>query len=272
MNNLFDIENKIIVITGGTGVLGGCAARNLVELGAKVVVLGRDLSKALKKANELNSFSPNSALGLETNILSEKSLNDVKNKIIAHYGKVDVLINAAGGNMSGATIGEHQTVFDLSMEDFQKVTDLNLNGTVLPSLVFGKVMANQKEGVIINYSSMAVDRAITRVVGYSASKAAMENFTRWMAVELATKFGGNIRVNAIAPGFFIGNQNRELLTNSDGSYTQRGQTIINNTPMKRFGNADELNGVIQLLCSDASKFITGTVIPVDGGFSAFSGV
>ena len=158
------------------------------------------------------------------------------------------------------------------MDDFKKVTDLNLNGTVLPSLVFGAIMADQREGAIINYSSMAVDRAITRVAGYSASKAAMENFTRWMAVEMATKFGGGVRVNAIAPGFFIGNQNRALLTNEDGSYTERGQTIIRNTPMGRFGEAEELNGAVHFLCSDAARFITGVVLPIDGGFSAFSGV
>ena len=158
------------------------------------------------------------------------------------------------------------------MDGFKKVTDLNLNGTVIPSLVFGKTMAEQKEGVILNYSSMAVDRAITRVAGYSASKAAMENFTRWMAVEIALKFGEGIRVNAIAPGFFIGKQNKALLTNEDGSYTERAENIIKNTPMARFGDISELSGAIHFLCSDAAKFITGAVIPVDGGFSAFSGV
>ena len=160
--------------------------------------------------------------------------------------------------MPGATIAEDQNIFDMKMGDFNKVTELNLNGTVIPSL--------------INYSSMATQRIITRVAGYSASKAAMENFTKWMAVEMALKFGGGVRVNAIAPGFFVGNQNKKLLLNEDGTYTNRGEKIINNTPMGRFGNADELNGTIQFLCSDASKFVTGVVIPVDGGFNAFSGV
>jgi NAD(P)-dependent dehydrogenase (short-subunit alcohol dehydrogenase family) len=174
--------------------------------------------------------------------------------------------------MPGATIAVDQTIFDLSMHDFKKVTELNLNGSVIPSLIFGKIMADQKSGSIINYSSMSVDRVITRVVGYSASKAGIENFTRWMAVEMALKFGPGVRVNAIAPGFFVGNQNRRLLLNEDGSYTERGDTIIRNTPMKRFGEAQELNGAIHFLCSDAAQFITGVVLPIDGGFSAFSGV
>ena len=174
--------------------------------------------------------------------------------------------------MPGATIAVDQTIFDLSMDDFKKVTELNLNGSVIPSLIFGKIMAEQGRGSIINYSSMSVDRVITRVVGYSASKAGIENFTRWMAVEMALKFGPSVRVNAIAPGFFVGNQNRALLLNEDGTYTDRGDTIIRNTPMRRFGEAEELNGAIHFLCSDAAKFITGVVLPIDGGFSAFSGV
>lgn len=272
MNSLFNIEKKVIVITGATGVLGSCAARSLAQAKAKIVVLGRNLEQVSILVDELNKITPSHAVGFKADVLSEDSLQKAKSKIILHFGRIDVLLNVAGGNIPGATIGPDQTIFDLKMDDFKKVTDLNLNGTVLPSLVFGKVMADQNEGAIINYSSMAVDRAITRVAGYSASKAAMENFTRWMAVEMATKFDGNIRVNAIAPGFFIGNQNRKLLTNEDGSYTQRGQDIIRNTPMHRFGEAEELNGAIQFLCSEASKFITGAVIPVDGGFNIFSGV
>lgn len=272
MNPLFNIENKLIIITGGTGVLGSCAAKSLAKAKAKIVVLGRSSSKVLELVEELNCINPYSSIGFEANILSEDSLNMVKEKIVSHFGRIDVLLNVAGGNMPGATIGPEQSIFDLKMNDFNSVTELNLNGTVIPSLVFGKVMSEQKEGAIINYSSMAVDRAITRVVGYSASKAAMENFTRWMAVEMATKFGGNIRINAIAPGFFIGNQNRKLLTNEDGSYTDRGKDIIKNTPMGRFGEAEELNGTIHFLCSEASKFVTGAVIPVDGGFNVFSGV
>nr|WP_298238595.1 SDR family oxidoreductase [uncultured Algibacter sp.] len=269
--DLFNIENKVAVITGGTGVLGGSIADSLSKSGVKIAILGIDSDAVNKKALSISSKG-GTAIGIVCNVLNKEALQNARDQIISNFGRIDILLNVAGGNMPGATIGEHQTIFDLNMDDFQKVTDLNLNGTVLPSLVFGEVMAAQKEGVIINYSSMSVDRVLTRVVGYSASKAAMENFTRWMAVEMATKFGNNIRVNAIAPGFFIGNQNRALLTNEDGSYTERGETIIRNTPMRRFGDTEELNGTIHFLCSNAAKFITGTVIPIDGGFSAFSGV
>ncbi len=271
MNQIFDLKNKVAVITGGGGVLGGCVAKSLAASGVKIVLLDRNEASIAQKVNEIKEHG-GEAIGLTCDVLSEDSMNEVKDKVLATYNKVDILLNAAGGNLPGATIGEDQTIFDLSMDDFKKVTDLNLNGTVVPSLAFAKVMAEQKEGVIVNYSSMTVQRAITRVVGYSASKSAMENFTRWMAVEMALKFGNKIRVNAIAPGFFIGNQNRNLLLNADGSYTDRGETIIKNTPMGRFGEAEELNGVIHFLCSEASRFITGVVVPVDGGFSAFSGV
>ena len=271
MNQIFDLRGKVAVITGATGVLAGTISKSLAKSGVKLALLTRkvdSLTDLLKSIEEDGGV----AKGFQADILSEDSLNKVKNEIIGQFGRIDILLNIAGGNLPGATIPEDKTVFDMSMTDFKKVTDLNLNGTVLPSLIFGKTMSEQKKGVIINYSSMAVDRAITRVVGYSASKAAMENFTRWMSVEMAKKFGDGIRVNAVAPGFFIGNQNKKLLLNDDGSYTQRGQTIINNTPMGRFGVAEELNGVVHFLCSDAAAFVTGTVIPVDGGFSAFSGV
>jgi len=188
------------------------------------------------------------------------------------YKKIDILLNAAGGNMPGATISPDKTVFDLDVKDLEKVTNLNFNGTVLPSMVFGEVMAKQRSGNIINFSSMAAYQSITRVVGYSAAKAAVSNFTSWMAMELAMKFGGNLRVNAIAPGFFIGNQNRDMLLNSDGTYTERGKKVINNTPMGRFGEAHELVGAILYLTSDSASFVTGVVLPIDGGFSTFSGV
>ena len=269
--NKFNIKNKVIVITGGTGVLGGSIAESLAKSEASIIILGRNQDTIDAKVLEITKNGGN-AIGFEANILDEVSLKNTRDFILKKFNKIDVLINVAGGNMPGATIGPDQTIFDLKMEDFKTVTDLNLNGTVIPSIVFGEVMSKQKEGVIINYSSMAVDRVITRVAGYSASKAAMENFTKWMAVEMATKFGDKIRVNAVAPGFFIGNQNRALLTNEDGTYTDRGNTIINGTPMKRFGEAEELDGIVHFLCSDASKFITGIVIPVDGGFSAYSGV
>ncbi len=267
--NLFDIKDKVIIITGGYGVLGSSIAKHLVDSGGKVAILGRDEDKAKTFANKLSSTN---AIGLKADVLDKENLTSVKDTILNTWDRIDVLINAAGGNMPGATIAPSDSLFDMSMNDFKKVTDLNLMGTVIPSLIFGKHMAHENEGSIINVSSMAVPQALTRVVGYSASKAAMENFTRWMAVDMALKYGDNIRVNAIAPGFFIADQNRRLLTNEDGSLTDRGNTIINNTPMKRFGDSKELNGAVHLLCSNASKFMTGTVIPIDGGFGAFSGV
>jgi len=268
MDNSFDLSNRVAIITGASGALASAVAKRLSDAGVKLALLSRKKSSVSELVESLKS----EVKVFEADILSESSLVAVRKEILEAFGRIDILLNIAGGNLPGATIGENQTIFDLGIEDFKKVTDLNLNGTVLPSIVFGKAMADQKKGVIINYSSMAVDRAITRVAGYSASKAAMENFTRWMAVEMATKFGDNIRVNAIAPGFFIGKQNKALLTNEDGSFTKRGESIIRNTPMGRFGTTDELNGAIQFLCSDEAKFITGVVLPIDGGFSAFSGV
>lgn len=267
----FDLKSKVAVITGGGGTLGSCIAQSLSESGVKIAILDLTEESAQRTVDLIQNNGGN-AIGFAANVLSKDSIETISKEILKKWGSVDILLNAAGGNMPGATIAVDQTIFDLSMDDFKKVTELNLNGSVIPSLVFGKIMADQKRGSIINYSSMSVDRVITRVVGYSASKAGIENFTRWMAVEMALKFGPGVRVNAIAPGFFVGNQNRKLLLNDDGSYTERGDTIIRNTPMKRFGEAEELNGAIHFLCSDAAQFITGTVLPIDGGFSAFSGV
>ncbi|MGG5485522.1 SDR family oxidoreductase [Gaetbulibacter sp. PBL-D1] len=266
---IFDIKDKVIVITGGYGVLGSSIAEHMINSGAKVVILGRNEFKAKDFAKALSSTH---AIGLKADVLDKENLISVKDSIIKTWKQIDVLINAAGGNMPGATLAPNESLFDISIEDFNKVTDLNLMGTVIPSLVFGEHMSTQDSGSIINVSSVAVAQALTRVVGYSASKAAMENFTRWMAVDLALKFGDKLRVNAIIPGFFIADQNRRLLTNDDGSLTQRGETIIKNTPMKRFGEAKELNGAVHLLASEASRFMTGSTITVDGGFNAFSGV
>lgn len=270
--NLFDVSSKVILITGGGGVLGGSMAAYLLERDAKVVILDHKQEFVDAAVERLKKISSRVS-GFVCNALDEKDLQSVSDAILKAHGQINVLINAAGGNMPGATIGVDQTIFDVNIEHFKKVVDLNLFGSILPTLVFGKEMAKKKKGVIINISSMTAQSAITRVVGYSASKAAIDNYTKWLAVELALKFGEGLRVNAIAPGFFIGNQNRDLLINKeDGSYTDRGDTIIRNTPMKRFGEAEELNGSIHYLCSEASKFVTGTVLPIDGGFSAFSGV
>jgi NAD(P)-dependent dehydrogenase (short-subunit alcohol dehydrogenase family) len=269
--NLFDIKGKVAVVTGGTGVLGGSMAKGLARAGVKVGILGRRKENADLIVNEIIKEGGR-AIALPADVLDENQLISARDFIVKEWGTIDILVNAAGGNMPGATVPPGKTIFDLSTEDFRKVVDLNLMGTVMPTVVFSKVMADKKHGVIVNISSMAAQQAITRVVGYASSKAAIDNFTKWMSVELATKYGEDIRVNAIAPGFFIGEQNRKLLTNEDGSLTDRGKTIISKTPMKRFGASDELNGTLIWLCSDASKFITGIVVPVDGGFSAFSGV
>ena len=269
--NLFNLEDKTILITGACGVLGGGIAKYLLENNATVILLHYKAEALNNTVTDFKKIS-DKVEGYVCNVVDEKSLQDAAKKIMAKYGKIDALINAAGGNKPGATVAPGQSVFDVDIEQFKQVIDLNLFGSIIPSLVFGKEMAKNKKGTIINLSSMAADRVITRVMGYSASKAAIDNFTKWMSVELAQKYGEGMRVNAVAPGFFIGNQNRALLTNEDGSYTDRGNTIIRNTPMGRFGDADELNGAIHYLCSEASKFVTGIVVPIDGGFSAYSGV
>lgn len=270
-NNMFDLTGKVAVITGGAGALGGAMALGLAKAGAKVAILSRTESKISHRVKEIRQAG-GEAMGLVADVLDEGQLIAARKQLLDSWGRVDILINAAGGNMKGATISLDETIFDLSMDDFDKVTHLNLKGTVLPTVIFSKAMVEQPAASIINISSMAAQQAITRVVGYSASKAAIDNFTRWMAVEMATKFDGKIRVNAIAPGFFIGKQNRKLLMQEDGSLTARGQTIINETPLKRFGEAEELVSTVLWLCSDASSFVTGIIVPVDGGFSAFSGV
>ncbi len=271
LKSLFSVENKVVVITGGSGILGTAMAKGLLDAGAKVVLLARNKENLRKKVDVLQR-KEGVVIGLQCDVTIEENLRSVNEEILKKFGRIDVLINAAGGNVAGATIGIDQSVFDIEISQFNKVTDINLNGTVLSSLVFGKSIAEEKKGSIINLSSMASYRAITRVVGYSAAKAAIDNFTRWMAVEMALKFGDGVRVNAIAPGFLLTDQNRTLLTKKDGSLTDRGKTIINMTPFKRLGEPDELIGTVLWLASDASKFVTGTIIAVDGGFSAFSGV
>lgn len=269
--SLFDISGKVAVVTGGTGVLGGAMAVGLAEAGASVVVLGRKQENGdaiLKKISEKGK----TATFVQADVLNAAQLAEAKEKILQKHRTIDILVNAAGGNLPGAVIMPEQNFFDLEISEFQKVVDLNLLGTVLPTKIFCDVMAKQKKGVIINIASMSSFRPITRVVGYSASKAAVDNFTGWLAVEMAKKFGEGIRVNAIAPGFFITEQNRKLLTNEDGTFTPRGEAAIRNTPFGRFGLPEELVGTLIWLCSDASKFVTGIDVPVDGGFNVFCGV
>ena len=271
LEKTFGIKDKIIAITGGSGILGGEIAKGFLQAGAQVILLDKNGEKLNSKVKSLRKFR-NKVSGLICDVLQEDELKAINKQIVEKFKRIDVLINAAGGQIAGTTLNINQSVFDLSISDFNKVTELNLVGTVLPTLVFGKTMAEQRSGSIINISSMASIRAISRVVGYSAAKAAVDNFTKWMAVEMAMKFGNGIRVNAIAPGFFITNQNRKILINKKGNYTARANSIVKMTPFKRFGKPEELVGVTLFLASEASKFITGTVIPVDGGFSVFSGV
>lgn len=268
---MFEIKDKVAVVTGGGGVLGGSIANSLIEAGVKVAILDIREENVNNRVKELTDKGGD-AIGIVSSVLDTEDLKKTSQKIIDKWGRVDILVNAAGGNLPGATLTEEQTVFDMKIEDFNKVNDLNMNGTVYPSLVFGEIMAKQGEGSIITISSMATYSAITRVLGYSTAKTAINIFTQWMAMEMATKFGEKVRVNAIAPGFFIGDQNRKVLINEDGSYTERSKKVLARTPMKRFGDIKELNGAVQFLCSDAASFITGVILPVDGGFSSFSGV
>ncbi len=266
--NLFNIEKKVVVITGGYGILAACAASYLAENGANVVILGRDKAKGTALSDSIKAKG-GECLFLESDVLNKELLEQNRDEILAKYGAIDVLINAAGGNMPGATIMPNKTIFDLEMEAFEKVIDLNLHGTVLPTLVFTKAMIGKGAGNIINFASEAAIRPMTRVAGYAAAKAAVVNFTKYLATELALKFGSGFRVNALVPGFFITEQNRALLTNPDGSYTARGESVIAHTPFKQFGEPEDLLGAIHYLMSDASR-VTGTTLVVDGGFDAFA--
>ncbi len=271
MKDLFDLKNKVAVVTGAGGVLGGQAAIYLASVGVKVICIGRTKS-TLEMTLQSIQHSNGEGMVVVCDVMERTSLEEANKVIIDRYGRLDILINAAGGNIPDAVVQPEQSFFNMPIDAFKAAVDLNLTGSVLPCQVFGSQMAVQKEGVIINFSSMTVIRAITRVAGYSAGKAAIENFTRWLAVEMVNKIGEGIRVNAIAPGFFIGDQNRALLTNDDGSLTSRGEVIVQNTPFGRFGESDELNGTLHWMCAPASKFVTGVTVPVDGGFSAFTGV
>ena len=269
MYELFNIQNKVIVITGGTGVLGASMVEYLAAHGAKVAVLARNKEKGDALIENVKSKGGD-AIFLQTDVTDEAVLKKNAEDIVAKYGKIDVLVNGAGGNMPGATIGPKNTIFDLKMDDFRNVVDLNLMGTVVPTVVFAEYMVKRKKGNIINISSASALRPLSRVAGYGSAKAAVTNFTKYMAGELAIKFGEDFRVNALCPGFFITEQNRNLLTNPDGTYSDRGNTIIAHTPFRRFGDPEDLLGTLHYLVSDASKFVTGTVAIVDGGFDAFS--
>ena len=269
MNELFNIKGYVVVITGGTGVLGRAIAKYLALNGAKVIILGRKEEVGQAIVADIKAAGGECEL-LKTDVMNQEVVQQNCDYIVEKYGRIDTLLNAAGGNMKGATIAPDQNFFDLEASQFQTVLNLNLTGTVIPTQVFLKPMVKQGKGSIINFSSMAAFRPMTRVCGYAAAKAGISNFTAFMATECAKKFGEGIRVNAIAPGFFITEQNRSLLTNPDGSFTQRGQDVIRQTPFGRMGEPEELCGTIHYLMSDAAKFVTGTVAVVDGGFNAFA--
>jgi len=271
MNNQYSIEGKVAVVTGAAGVLGGSLARHFASQGADVVALVHRPEQVEPTLAALAALGGN-PMAVECNVMDSAQVAGIADTIVAKYGKVDILINVAGGNVAGATVMDDQNFWDMKIEDWEKVLDLNLNGTVFPCHAFTKTFAKQGYGCILNISSMAAYDALSRIPGYSAAKVGVSNFTHWLAQEMAIKYGEKIRVNALAPGFFIGKQNRAALLKEDGSYTERSHKIIAKTPMRRFGDINELNGAAQFLCSDAAAFITGVVLPVDGGFSSFSGV
>jgi len=266
----FDLSGRVAVITGGYGVLGGSMADGLTAAGARVALLGRRRDAAMEKVEQLRERG-GEAIALVADALDQGQLRRARAELLEMWGRVDILVNAAGGNVQRART-DTQSVFEMPLDAFDEVVRLNLHGTVLPTLAFGEVMAEQRRGAVVNISSMASYQALSGVMGYSVAKAAIDNFTRWMAVEMARKYGDRVRVNAIAPGFFVADQNRAVLVKPDGSFTDRARTIIARTPMGRFGSPAELNGAVQWLCSDAAAFVTGVVIPIDGGFNAFSGI
>ena len=273
LGDLFDITGRVAVVTGATGTLGGEMARGLARAGARVSVLGRREGRAAEVVAEVEGLG-GEAMALPADVLDRGQLEAALDALTGRWGPPDILVNAAGGNVPEATVSAGFEVFGLPEAALRRVFDLNLIGTVLPSQVFGEAMARgtEPEGSIVNISSMAAQKPLTGVVGYAAAKAAVENFTRWMAVELALKHGAGLRVNAVAPGFFLGEQNRAMLVDENGSLTERGRRIVEHTPAGRFGEPGELVGTLIWLCSPAAKFVTGVVVPVDGGFSAFSGI
>lgn len=271
LRTLFSLEGQVAVVTGGSGVLGGAMARGLAGAGARVGILGRRPEKIDEVVAAITTTG-GEALSLPADVLDPSQLAGAKDTVLGRWGRVEILVNAAGGNVPGATLAPGRSVFDLPLDAVREVVDLNLLGTLLPSQVFGAAMADVGRGCIVNVSSMTAARAISRVVGYAVAKAAIENLTRWLAAELARTYGEGLRVNAIAPGFFIGEQNRALLTDERGGLTERGHTIVTHTPAGRFGTPDELVATLIWLCGPGAAFVNGVVVPVDGGFGAFSGV
>jgi len=271
MESNFSVRDKVIIVTGATGVLGHSFINALAEEGAIIGVLGRNEKVAVQRVKEIVQ-NGGKAITLIADVTNEQQLLAARKVLLNEFGKIDGLVNAAGGNMPQAVIAPDQDIFTLDFAALKEVMNLNLFGTMLPTQIFGETIASQGKGSIVNISSMASQRVITKVLGYSMAKSAIDCYTKWFAVELGNRYGDTIRMNAIAPGFFLTEQNKTLLTNGNGTMTERGGLVIKNTPFNRFGEPGELNGVLIWLLSDASKFVTGTVVNVDGGFSIFSGV
>jgi len=270
IESLFSLKNKVVVVTGATGVLGEAFVNGLCAAGATIVVIGRNEDAAKQRVADVTQAG-GKAIYIIADVLDEQNLIDANETIINQFGRIDALVNAAGGNVAEAVIQPGSDIFDLNISALKQAFDLNLFGTMLPTQIFGKEIA-KNGGSIVNISSVSANQAITRVLGYSLAKTSIDSYTKWMAVELANRYQDKIRINSIVPGFFITNQNRALLTNADGSLTARGEAIIYKTPFKRFGAPEELIGALVYLLSDASKFVNGENIKVDGGFTAFSGV
>ena len=270
--DLFSLKGKVIIVTGGTGILGKAFVDGIIDFGGTAVIVGRNEEEGNKRADAINAAGGN-ALFIKANVLDERDIEKVRDITIEKFGRIDGLVNGAGGNMPQGVIMPDKDVFDMNIEGLKNVLDLNLYGTIIPTKVLGAVMAKQETGgSIINISSVSSKQVITRVLGYSIGKAGVDCFTKWMAVETAKRHGDKIRVNSIMPGFFLTEQNRTLLTNPDGTYTERGNLVVKKTPVNRMGKPDELIGALIYLLSDASKFVNGTDIQVDGGFVAFGGV
>ena len=266
-----ELKDKVIIVTGATGILGEAFVNGIAKAGGIIGILGRNEKIADERAKTINAVG-GQALALIADVMDEDALIAAREKMLAEFGRIDGLVNGAGGNIPGAVVQPDANVFKLDMNALHQVMELNLWGTLIPTQVFGEVMAETGQGSIVNISSMASQRVITSVLGYTLAKTAIDAYTKWFAVEMANRYGDKLRMNAIAPGFFLTEQNRLLLTQPDGSYTNRGNLVIQQTPFKRFGAPDELVGGLIWLLSDASKFVTGSVINIDGGFSVFSGV
>ena len=271
LENQFSLAGKVIVVTGGTGILGNSFVNGIVEAGGAVGILGRNAEVAEERAAAINK-NGGKAVALVADVLDEADLQKAKTKLLDTFGRLDGLVNGAGGNMPEGVLQNEEDIFKMNIAGMKKVMEVNTWGTIIPTQVFGDAIAKTGKGSIVNISSMNSKRAITKVLGYNIGKAAVDCYNQWFAVELANRYGDAIRMNALAPGFFLTEQNRNLLTKPEGGYTPRGELVINQTPFKRFGHPDELIGALVWLLSDASKFVTGSMICVDGGFSIFGGV